>query len=271
MSHESPLFGLRVVNTRSPRQAPQLDHLLRERGAEPIAYPCIDIAPPADHAPLAEALRRLEAGGFDWLVFTSANAVEAVAAATADSPLPPGWTSKAQVAVVGPGTATALAHLLGVTADLCPAEHQAEALAYQLTARGAQHVLVPQADKAREMLGEVLAASGVEVEAVVAYRTVLGRGGSDVPRLLRAGQIDAVVFASPSAVDNMATRFEGESGQWDDLWSVCVACIGPLTAHAAEERGLRVDVVPKEHTLPALVRDLESFYRTHKQSGGSTP
>lgn len=269
MSRESPLSGVRVVNTRSPRQAPQLDHLLRERGAEPIAYPCIDIAPPADSAALGEALRRLDAGGFDWLVFTSANAVEAVATATADSPLPPGWAGTTRVAVVGPGTARALADLLGVAADLCPAEHQAEALADQLAVRGARRVLVPQADKARETLGEVLAASGVRVEAVVAYRTVLGSGGSDVPRLLRARQVDTVVFASPSAVDNMATRFAMEGGQWDDLRSACIACIGPVTARAAADRGLRVDVLPEEHTLPALVRALETFYRTHKQTGGS--
>ncbi len=181
--------------------------------------------------------------------------------------IPSEHMSWASVAAVGPGTAAALADRLGIDADLCPEDHVAEALAEELVARQAQRVLVPQAERAREALVRILAANGVEVEAVTAYRTVLGRGGADVPRLLRDGRVDAVVFASPSAVDNMAVRFEQERGDWGDLRKVCIACIGPVTSAAAERRGLEVHVLAQDHTIPDLVDSLERYYRESTRMG----
>jgi uroporphyrinogen III methyltransferase/synthase len=256
-----------VVNTRSPGQARELGALLEERGAHPLSYPCIDIAPALDPVPLDQALARATEDAFDWLVFTSANAVEAVAARLDILGIPPGQLAATCVAAVGPGTAAALAGTLGIAADLCPEEHAAEALAEQLVAQHAKRVLVPQADLAREALVRILVANGVDVEAVTAYRTVLGSGGVDVPRLLREGRVDAVVFASPSAVDNMAVRFERESGDWDLLRKICVACIGPATLAAAERRGLGVQVLPRDHTIPALVDALERYYQDSARIG----
>ena len=180
----SSLEGAWVVNTRSPRQAGELDVLLEERGAHPLSYPCIDIAPPLDPAPLDGALKRAAEGAFDWLVFTSANAVEAVEARLEVSGDPAGadWPERAWPRS-GPGRRRPSRTGLGIAADLCPEEYLAEALAEQLVARRAQRVLVPQAERAREALVRILAANGVEVEAVTAYRTVLGSGGVDVPRL----------------------------------------------------------------------------------------
>ncbi len=266
----SSLEGARVVNTRSPKQAQELDLLLEQRGALPLSYPCIDIAPPLDPTPLNAAMRRAAEGAFDWLVFTSANAVDAVEARLRELGLDAEQLAQMRVAAVGPGTAAALADRLGISAVLYPEDYQGEALAEQLVARRAQRVLVPQAERAREALVSILTAHGVEVEAVTAYRTVMGSGGVDVPRLLQEGEVDAVVFASPSAVDNMAARFGRENGSWDDLQrdhprKVCIACIGPITSAAAERRGLRVDVLPGEHTLAALVDALEQYYRSDSQ------
>lgn len=267
----SSLDGVRVVNTRSPHQARQLDELLEERGAHPVSYPCIDIAPAPDPAPLDEALKQVTEGAFGWLVFTSTNAVEAVETRLVDLGISPAQVSRARVAAVGPGTAAALVERLGIDADLCPEEYVAEALAEQLVARGAQKVLVPQAERAREALSRILVANGVEVETVTAYRTVLGSGGADVPGLLRRGQVDAVVFASPSAVDNMAVRLERESGDWDDLREVCIACIGPVTSAAAERRGLEVHVLARDHTIPGLVDSLERYYQDNARIGEREP
>ena len=260
-----------MVNTRSPKQAGELDVLLEERRAHPLSYPCIDIAPVLDPAPLDSALRQAAEGAFDWLVFTSANAVEAVEARLRDLGIPLGPIAQTRVAAVGPGTAAAVADRLGITADPFPEEHLAEALAEQLVARRAQRVLIPQAELAREALVRILVANGVEVEAVTAYRTVLGSGGDDVPRLVRDGRVDAVVFASPSAVDNMAARFERENGDWDDLKKVCVACIGPVTSAAAEQRGLKVHVLAREHTILNLVDSLERYYRNSTRIGERVP
>ena len=256
-----------VVNTRSPKQARDLDVLLEERLAHPLSYPCIDIAPPHDPAPLDRALRRAAEGVFGWLVLTSANAVEAVETRLRDLEIPPERIAGMSVAAIGPGTAAALMDRLGIAADLCPEVYQAEALAAQLVAARARMVLIPQADRAREALVSLLTANGVEVEAVTAYRTIIGSGGVDVPRLLREGRVDAVVFASPSAIDNMAARFERENGDWDDLAGVCIACIGPVTSAAAQRRGLKVDVLARDHTILDLVDSLERYYRDNTQIG----
>ena len=177
-----------------------------------------------------------------------------------------GWLERAWPPS-GRGLPTALTDRLGIVADLYPEEYLAEALAGQLVARGAQRVLIPQAEQAREALVRILGANGVEVEAVTAYRTVLGSGGADVPGLLRSGRVDAVVFASPSAVDNMAARFDRENGDWDDLRRVCVACIGPVTSAAAERRGLEVQVLAGDHTILDLVDGLERYFQDGKREG----
>jgi uroporphyrinogen-III synthase len=263
----SPLEGTWVVNTRSPKQAPELDVLLEERSAHPLSYPCIDIAPALDPVPLDRALRRAADGAYDWLVFTSANAVEAVETRLRDLAIPAGRMAGARVATVGPGTARVLRDRLGIEAELYPEEYLAEALADQLVSRGAQRVLVPQAEQARETLVRILETNGLEVEAVAAYRTVLGSGGVDVPGLLRSGRVDAVVFASPSAVDNMAARFDRENGDWDDLKRVCLACIGPVTSAAAERKGLQVQVMAGDHTILDLVDSLERYFCQSRREG----
>ncbi|OFV84678.1 MAG: hypothetical protein A2W26_01520 [Acidobacteria bacterium RBG_16_64_8] len=250
-----------VVNTRSRKQAEELDVLLEARGAHPVSYPCIEIAPALDAGPLDAALRRAATGTYDWLVFTSANAVEAVEARLRALGIPASSISRMRVATVGSGTAAAVADRMGIDAELYPEEHLAETLAGQLVAMGARQVLVPQAERAREALVRILRESGVEVEAVTAYRTVLGSGGSDVPDLLRTGQVRAVVFASPSAVNNMAARLEREDGDWDDLRKVCIACIGPVTSAAAERRGLEVQVLAENHTIRDLVEGLERHFQ----------
>jgi len=268
MSGEAPtqrssLEGVWVVNTRSPGQARELDVLLEQRGAHSLSYPCIDIAPALDPAPLDRALEQAAAGEFDWLVFTSANAVKAVQSRLDALGILPTRLAGTSVAAIGSGTAAVLDSRLGITTDLRPGEYVAEALAEELVTRKAHRVLVPQAEKAREAVVRILTANGAEVEAVTAYRTVLGSGGEDVPGLAREGRVDAVVFASPSAVDNMSKRFADEGGDWNDLSTVCVACIGPVTSAAAERRGLRVQVAPQEHTLSSLVDGLERYYQNN--------
>ena len=265
------LEGAWVVNTRSPKQARELDVLLEQHLAHPLSYPCIDIAPALDPTLLDTALQRAAAGTYGWLVFTSANAVEAVETRLDLLGMTPAQLAGTRLAAVGPGTAAVLADRLGMAADSRPDEYLAEALAEQLVAQGARKVLVLQADKAREALVRILEANGVEVDAVTAYRTVLGSGGADVPGLLRQGRVDAVVFASPSAVDNMAVRLDQENGEWDSLKKVCIACIGPVTSAAAERRGLEVQVHPQDHTISALVDGLERYYQDSARIGERVP
>ena len=254
------LTGKRVVNTRSPHQGVELDALLRARGAEPLPFPCIDIEFPHDAEPLDQALREAVQGGFDWLVFTSANAVAAVEARMKRLGLSTTSLAGSHVAAIGPATASLVKSCLGLSVDMQPESYTAEVLAKQLAGSGAKRMLVPQSDQGRKVLEQTLAASGIDVVVVTAYRTVLGSGGVDLPALLKRDEVDAIVFTSPSTVKNLAVRLDKEGGSLDDLLGVCVACIGPVTADAAAALGLQVNVQPDKHTISALVEGLEEYF-----------
>ena len=212
-----PLSGLRVVVTRRAEQSEGLVALLEERGAAVICFPTIAVAPPPDGgAALAAALGRLGAG--DWLVVVSENAVAAVFSLLHDARELGG----VRVAAVGPATAAALAGH-GVVADLIPRTASAAGLLAAFPASpGTGRVLVARASGGGAELEEGLAARGIEVEAVAAYETT--RPARDPQALAGLVGCDAVVFASPSAVDGYLELAGAER-----LGQVAVA-IGPTTA-----------------------------------------
>jgi uroporphyrinogen-III synthase len=269
----SALAGRRVVVTRAEAQGEALAALLRAEGAEPIAFPCIAIAPPDDPAPLAEALARLEAGAFDWLVLTSANAVHALieakgegekakagASAVSSSPVRPSPValrlspSPIRLAAVGPATAAAARELLALEPAVVPEAFVAEALAEALGDLRGRRVLLLNSAIARPILAKLLAEAGAHVERVVAYRTVTASGGCDLPALLAAGAVDAITFTSGSTVRGFAERV-GEAGL-ELARHTTIACIGPLTAQAARDQGLPPTVVAASSTAEGLVASL---------------
>lgn len=253
------LQGKSVVVTRAEDQAAELNDLLRERGAIPLSYPCIAIAPPQDTGPLDAALAAAAADGFDWLVLTSANAAVILAARLKALGLA---GLRLSIAAIGPATAEAVQRLLGVRVSLVPDEAVAEALADKLAPQlGAGcRLLLAQADIARPVLARRLAEAGITVTAVDAYRTVVGSGGVDLPALLARRAVDAVTFTSSSTVRNFLQRLEPEGGARTGLTGVCIACIGPVTAGTAIGLGLSACVVAMEHTVPGLVAALETYF-----------
>jgi len=264
---ERPLFGRRIVVTRSREQAGDLIEMLEERGAEAILAPTIQIAPPEDLGALDRAC--LEAGTFDWIVFTSANAVDQLMSrllAIGDVRDLKG----VRICTVGPSTASRLSRY-GIRVDLTPEEYRADAVADALRARGrltGKRFLLPHADIAREQLTDELRASGAEVVEVAAYRTVLGAadrdGDHDVYRMLLDRQIAAVTFTSASSVRNFSTIFGPEQAA-DLLRTTVVACIGPVTAEAAQQLDIETTVMPNRYTIPDLVDALvEHFSETHE-------
>lgn len=285
---QSALQGKRIVLTRAAHQLDEMEELLRRRGAVPLAYPCIAIAAPEDLAALDAALADLLAGAFDWLVLTSQNAVIALAdrlkpsafsgpAALGHGMLCPntpfpiggergqgaGWNEgRFAVAAIGAATAEAAGRLLGLSVQLMPDEFVAEALAEALAGRlrAGGRVLICQADIGRPVLAAALRARGIAVTSVVAYRTVIGSGGVNLPRLLADRQVEAITFTSPSTVHNLFVRLAAEGGDAGHLAGVCVACLGPVTADAARSHGLPVHVLPNTHTIPALVEALEAYF-----------
>ena len=250
-----PLAGVRVVVTRARAQAAEMVARLQRLGAEAIEVPTIAIAPPEDPGPLDAACDRI--GTFDWVVFTSVNAVARVAARLAAVPGGLRDLDGRRLCAVGAATAEALAGR-GLRVDLVPDEYRAEGVIRALRGQGdltGVRVLLPRGDLARDVLPAELGRAGAEVTAVTAYRTVpadLDREGPDIRRLLRERRVDVVTFTSGSSVRNLA-RAIGERRAADLLRRVEVACIGPVTAEAAGRLDIATTIMPAESTVPALL------------------
>ena len=251
-----PLFGKRVLVTRSRRQAGALSELLSLEGAEPLEVPTIEVQPLADTAELDEALRRL--GRYDWVVFTSANTVEAVFDRLAAAGLDARAFHASKVAAIGSATAASLGGR-GITADLVPekpvSETMAENLGEQIAA--GDSVLLPRADIARDVLREGLAARGVIVDDVVAYKTVMPEESMQRIRDLLGEGVDVVTFTSSSTVANLAKSLNGDVAR---LGGAKVACIGPVTAATAREVGMDVDIVAEMSTVAGLVDSIKAYF-----------
>ena len=261
---DRPLSGRRIVVTRSHEQAVELIDMLEERGAEAIPAHAIRIAKPEDPRPLEDACAK--ASTFDWIVFASANAVDSFMGCL----LAAGDVRDlhgVRLCAVGPSTASRLQRY-GIRVDLMPAEFRADAISEALKSAGdlhGQRILLPRADIARDRLAEELRDAGAEVVDVVAYRTVPGTtdrdSDYDVYRMLLDRQIDAVTFASASAVRNFVAML-GQDQAADLLQSTVVASIGPVTAEAAQQLGVTTTVMPERYTIPDLVDALVEHFST---------
>jgi uroporphyrinogen-III synthase len=238
-STQRPLAGKRIVVTR-PEARPLADELER-LGAEVSLVPLIEIRPPDDRGPLEAAVERI--AEYDWVVFTSVNGVAAV------GPRLGRIGERSRVAAVGPVTANAI-RALGVEPAYVAARAAGDIACGLGELRGTR-VLLPQADIADPRLAQELRSMGAEVDAVVAYRTVLVEPPSCGILPLRIAH--AVVLASGSAVRSLAAA----GGAGDDALLVC---IGPKTAAVAREVGLRVDLVADETTADGIIRALVSHF-----------
>ena len=260
---ERPLFGKRIVVTRSRSQASVLVERLEELGAETLEVPTIEFAAPDDAAPLERAAR--EVGGYDWVVFTSVNGVAAFFDALSEQGRDARAFGGCRIAAIGPATASALeAH--GITADLVPSEYKAEgvfaALQAQAPSLEGARVLIPRAQVARETLPELLEKAGASVDIVAAYKTVLAAGerAAELREQLLSGRIDAVTFTSSSTARNLVALL-GEDAE-EALARTGLVSIGPITTQTLEKAGLQVAAQAQTYTIPGLVQALcEMFTR----------
>jgi uroporphyrinogen-III synthase len=252
------LAGKRIVNTRAAHQAADFSALLRQHGATPVEYPCIEIAPPEDTQALDAALHELAVGRFDWLVLTSANTVFSLAQRLKVLGLSLD-NAAFRTAVIGPATDYA-AREIGLDPVGLPEEYTAEALAVAISDASGARVLLPASALARTALSESLAAQGAAVTALCAYRTVRGRGGEDVPQFLAQHQIDAVAFTSSSTVTFFIERLQHENGALEDALPLCAACIGGPTAATAREHGFTRVVLPPRQTTGDLIGALNACF-----------
>jgi uroporphyrinogen-III synthase len=251
------LAGKRVVNTRALSQAAELDALLRKHGATPVSYPCIAISPPADTTALDGCLKELARGEFDWLVLTSANTVRSIARRMDRLDLRFPSPTRFRTAVVGPATRDAALRELELTATVMPETYQGSELAAAIPLIPDLRVLLPQSEIAPLDLANALTARGVIVTTVTAYRTVIGQGGAQLTPLVARGEVDAITFASSSAVDGFVTRLADEGSGPDLLAGIPTVCIGSSTANTAVANGFAAPIVPVEQTLTGLVDTLD--------------
>ena len=258
-----PLFGKRVLVTRPREQATDLVDRLAALGAEPIEAPLIRIEPPADPGPLQRAAE--DPGVFDWIVFTSVNAVDAYMKAVLDGHGDVRALKGPKLCTVGSRTAERLADY-GIKVDMTPDEFRAEALMSALERQGsldAARVLLPRSDIGREVIADQLRTAGALVTDVVAYRTVLEEtlreDAPDIYGMLLDGRIDVVTFTSPSSVRNFV-KIYGSDQAADLLKMTVVAAIGPVTAEAARQLGIAVSVQPAVYTIEGLVDAIAAYF-----------
>ena len=255
-----PLFGWRVLVPRTKEQAAGISDQLRTHGAVPEQVPTIAVEPPRTPQQMDRAVRGLVTGRFQWVAFTSANAVKAVREKFEEYGLDARAFAGVKVAAVGEQTAASL-RAFGIAPDLMPPEHQqsAEGLAsvwppYDDVLDPINRVLLPRADIATEGLLARLTELGWEAEDVTAYRTVRAAPPpAPIREAIKGGGFDAVLFTSSSTVRNLI----GIAGKPHSV--TVIAVIGPETAKTAAEFGLRVDVIAPTPSAEALVEALAEF------------
>ena len=258
-----PLFGKRVVVTRSRDQASVFAEQLIDRGAAVIELPSIDVVAPQSWDELDRAIGALET--YHWIIFTSANAVKFFFQRLREQGGDVRSLKGVQICAVGPKTAEAL-DAYSIRADLVPEEFKAEGV---LAALGGVQVkgkrfLIPRAKVARELIPEKLRTLGAEVTVATAYENIMPRSDVErVKKLFSEKKIAAVTFTSSSTVNNFV-EMVGKSEYKSLMNGVAVACIGPVTARTAEEYGMTVHIMPKDYTIPALVEALAAYYRKER-------
>ncbi len=247
-----PLFGWRVLVPRTKDQAGSLVARLRTYGAHSEEVPTISVEPPRSPQQMDKAVRGLVEGRYEWVAFTSVNAVKAVREKFEEYGLDARAFSGLKVAAVGESTAAAL-QSWGIEPDLVPHGEQSSAglltewPPYDDVLDPINRVFLPRADIATETLSAGLVGLGWEVEDVTAYRTVRAAPPpAEVREAIKTGQFDAVVFTSSSTVRNLV----GIAGK--PHAGTVIAAIGEVTAKTCLEHGLRVDVVANKPSVLAL-------------------
>ncbi|NKY96235.1 bifunctional uroporphyrinogen-III C-methyltransferase/uroporphyrinogen-III synthase [Nocardiopsis alborubida] len=255
-----PLFGWRVLVPRTKEQAAALSDQLRGYGAVPEEVPTISVEPPRTPQQMERAVRGLVTGRYQWVAFTSVNAVRAIRERLESYGLDARAFAGVKVAVVGDATARAVREF-GIQPDLAPPEDEQSSSGlvsvwppYDAGIDPIERVLLPRADIATETLSAGLDKLGWEVDDVTAYRTVRAAPPpAPVREAIKGGGFDAVLFTSSSTVRNLV----GIAGKPHN--TTAIAVIGPETERTAIEFGLRVDVVAPKASVSALAQALSEY------------
>lgn len=259
----APLRGRSVIVTRTSEQSGELTAPLVALGAEVVACPVIEIVDPPDFGPIDQALGHVS--DYDWIVFTSANAVRRFFVRLDSSGGSPASLVDPLIAAVGDSTARVL-RTFGVEADFVPPmDFRAEAISEEFVSRGVGpgwRILIPRALEAREVLPDTLRSLGAVVDVAPVYRTVQAKPCEEVVDRLRAGGFDAITFTSPSTVRNFLSMLRSVGLDPADVMSgMTAASIGPVTTRALSDAGFGASVEAYPSTIPVLVEQLVDHLR----------
>lgn len=244
------LRGQRIVVTRASHQAEELAGPLRELGAEPILLPLIGIAPPDDRTALVNAAQH--AGDYDWIIFTSANAITSFVAELPDT----GEWLRPRIATIGPVTAE-VAEQYGLRVEVTPEKYVAESLAeaFRPYPLDGKRILIPSAAVARDVVANELRKRGAEVDVVAAYQNVIPyQAPQQASEVFSEPLPDWITFASSSAVTHLLAILRAE-----ELAGILIASIGPATSATVLEHGLAVTSEALKHTIPGLIEAMRNY------------
>jgi uroporphyrinogen-III synthase len=263
MTPNKSLSGKRIVVTRTPDQARELVSALEAKGAEVLLFPLLSFAPPKDWHGLDDQLRRLDS--FDAILFLSKNAVRYVFQRCRELGINPGFSpsNRPFVATVGHATGEA-ARREGWPVDYVAKNQTAESLARELRPLLAgRTVFLPRGDRGDSELPDALREVGAHVSEAIAYRTVAPEN-ADAAMLerIRQAHVDALVFASPSAFQNLCDLIP-HAEVVELSWRIRFAAIGPTTARALRKAGARVEIEASEPSAASLVAAITEHFESH--------
>lgn len=253
-----PLQGKRIVVTRSLEQSRELLARLEDMGATVLLFPAVSFSEPSDTAELDRVIRSL--GEFDWILFTSANAVRFFARRCRKQGIEPGQAGNCRCAAVGPATASAVA-AEGFPVDHVAQEFLGAALARELSdAVAGKKIVLPRSERARPDLPDALKAAGAEVTEVVAYHTGgVGVVEPAVMQAIREVRVDVISFFSPSAIENMRAEL-GVELLSRLAATAALAAVGPVTAAALRNAGLRVAIEAPLATAESMAMAIANYF-----------
>jgi uroporphyrinogen-III synthase len=262
MIAEMPLAGKRIVVTRAIEQARILKERLESLGAVVLLYPAVSFSEPSDTTELDRSIAALD--GFDWVLFTSANAVRFFSARCGKLGVSLGDRGPLRFAAVGPATASVAAGQ-GLKINYVAREFLGTALASELSSElsaglAGISVLLPRSNRAKPDLPDALRAAGARVTEVLTYHTG-GVGPADpaVLEALRDARVDVISFFSPSAVENVRAELGGEALS-RLAGTAALAAVGPATAAALESAGLPVTIRASEATAESMAAAIHNYF-----------
>ncbi len=261
-----PLRGRRIVLTRALAQSGDFEERVYALGGEPVAAAAIEIVAPESWTIADAALRRV--GTYDWLAFTSANAVRMLVDRADAIGVARHELRSRRLAVVGPATAFVVRSSLR-TPDFAPTVNTAEVLAKDLVDVDSARVLLPRGNLADDTLPATLRGRGAFVDEIVVYRTAPGPGIPQIAAGVRESAVDALLFASASAVRFVADALVADTastGLRRQRWPVA-ACLGPVTASAARACGFQSVIVADDATQNDLIDAVARWFGAETQGG----